>query len=273
MLPRKRLLSWRAFTLALASVFTLALAPVVCLTLALTWPAPRLEAAQQSQTAQVPVGPSDFPAAPWQEMVYEGMIGLPLAGGLGALLAFRLKRRGTPTRTPAVVQTQIILAIVGTLIMLVVGSSLARAFGIVGAASLIRYRSKIDDPKDAGVMLCCLAVGLASGVGLYGLAVFAAVFLVAALALIESFEPKRVTHFELRLTGIHGVADLRPHLEQVLKRSGIDHSLRTQSDDALSYDVKVPFEVETDRVTNAILKLDTTAGTAVEWDEKKAKTS
>ena len=57
--------------------------------------------------------------------------------------------------------------------MLVVGSSLARAFGIVGAASLIRYRSKIDDPKDAGVMLCGLAVGLASGVGLYGLAVFA----------------------------------------------------------------------------------------------------
>ena len=92
---------------------------------------------------------------------------------LGAALAFRPKRRGTPTRTPAVVQTQIILAVVGALIMLVVGSSLARAFGIVGAASLIRYRSKIDDPKDAGVMLCCLAVGLASGVGLYGLAVFA----------------------------------------------------------------------------------------------------
>jgi hypothetical protein len=37
--------------------------------------------------------------------------------------------------------------------MLVVGASLARAFGIVGAANLIRYRSKIDDPKDAVVML------------------------------------------------------------------------------------------------------------------------
>ena len=34
--------------------------------------------------------------------------------------------------------------------MLVVGSSLARAFGIVGAAGLVRYRAKIDDPKDAG---------------------------------------------------------------------------------------------------------------------------
>ena len=244
------------------------------LVLVMVWPAIRIEAAQQQgQTAPAPLVPSGSSDEAWQDMAYEGMVRLPLAGGLGALLAFRLKRRGTPTRTPAVVQTQIILAIVGALIMLVVGSSLARAFGIVGAASLIRYRSKIGDPKDAGVMLCCLAVGLASGVGLYGLAAFATVFLVAALALIESFEPKNLTHFELQLTGIHEAAKLRPRLEKLLTGFHIDHSLRTQSDDALSYDVKVPFEVETDRVTNAILKLDTTAGTAVVWDEKKGKKS
>jgi uncharacterized membrane protein YhiD involved in acid resistance len=152
----------------------------------------------------------------WLDMVVEGMIRLPLAAALGALLAFRPKRRGTPTRTPAVVQTQIILTVVGALIMLVVGSSLARAFGIVGAASLIRYRSKIDDPKDAGVMLCCLAVGLASGVGLYGLAMFASLFMVGALALIESFEPKNVTQFTLQVKGVADVADLRPRFEQAL---------------------------------------------------------
>ena len=113
---------------------------------------------------------------------------LPLAAVLGAALALRPQRRGTPPRDPAVVQTQIILAVVGAVIMLVVGASLARAFGIVGAANLIRYRSKIDDPKDAVVMLCALAVGLASGVGLYALAVFSTVFMVAALWVIESFE-------------------------------------------------------------------------------------
>ena len=96
---------------------------------------------------------------------------------LGTALALRPRRRGTPARQPAVVQTQIVLAIVGALIMLVVGASLARAFGIVGAANLIRYRSKIDDPKDAVVMLCALSVGLAAGVGLYGLALFGTLFL------------------------------------------------------------------------------------------------
>ena len=78
---------------------------------------------------------------------------------LGAALALRPRRKGTPPRMPAVVQTQIILAVVGALMMLVVGSSLARAFGIVGAANLIRYRAKIDDPKDAGVMLGRLPSG------------------------------------------------------------------------------------------------------------------
>ena len=63
--------------------------------------------------------------------------------------------------------------------MLVVGNSISRAFGIVGAAGLVRYRSTIDDPKEAVVMLCALGAGLASGVGLYALAPFATVFMTA----------------------------------------------------------------------------------------------
>src|SRR6266849_6390202 len=96
---------------------------------------------------------------------------------------------GTPSRKPAVIHTQIILAIVGAVVMLVVGSSLARAFGIVGAAGLVRYRAKIEDPKDAGVMLSTLAVGLAAGVGRWMLAAFSTVFVLLVLWIVESFEP------------------------------------------------------------------------------------
>lgn len=216
--------------------------------------------------------PLDVVRQPWLDMVREGLIRLPLAALLGTMLALRPKRRATPMRTPAVVQTQIILTVVGALIMLVVGSSLARAFGIVGAASLIRYRSKIDDPKDAVVMLCCLAVGLASGVGLYGLSVVAALFLVAALAVVESFEPNDVSHFTLQATG-DGVAELRPRFERVLRRFRVEHSLRSQSSQELSYDVKVPFELDTESVTNAVLNLGPAGKIAVVWEEKKAKKS
>jgi uncharacterized membrane protein YhiD involved in acid resistance len=199
------------------------------------------------------------------------MLRLPLAALLGAALALRPRRRGTPPRQPAVVQTQIILAVVGAVIMLVVGASLARAFGIVGAANLIRYRSKIDDPKDAVVMLAALAVGLASGVGLYALTVFSTAFLVAALWVIESFEPRSLKRFDLKVKAGDDTDALRPKIEGILSRYKLEYELRTSSDEEVCYDVQVPLEVQTDDVTNAILKLDPKGHAAVDWSEKKAK--
>jgi uncharacterized membrane protein YhiD involved in acid resistance len=200
--------------------------------------------------------------------VQVALIRLPLAALLGAVLALRPRRRGTPPRTPAVLQTQIILSIVGAVIMLVVGASLARAFGIVGAANLIRYRSKIDDPKDAVVMLCTLSVGLASGVGLYALALVSTGFIVCALWVIESFEP-RTRHFDLKFKAGDDSDALRPKLEAILRRHHLPFELRTSSDEEVCYDVQVPFEVQTDQISDAILQLDKDGHAAVDWSEKK----
>jgi uncharacterized membrane protein YhiD involved in acid resistance len=199
------------------------------------------------------------------------LIRLPLAAALGALLAMRPRRRGTPPRTPAVIQTQIVLAIVGAVIMLVVGASLARAFGIVGAANLIRYRSKIDDPKDAVVMLCTLAVGLASGVGLYALAVVSTGFMGAALWVIESFEPHTRKRFDLTVKLGKDTDERRKSIEAVLQRFRLEYELRTSADEEVCYEVGVPLELHTDRISNAILRLDPDGHGSVEWAEKKAK--
>lgn len=199
------------------------------------------------------------------------VVRLPLAAALGAALALRPRRRGTPIRQPAVVQTQIVLAIVGALIMLVVGASLARAFGIVGAANLIRYRSKIDDPKDAVVMLSALSVGLASGVGLFVLAFFATAFLVLALWVIEGFEP-HTRVFELSVKLGEGTAELRPKIEAVLRRFKAEYELRQSGEDEVSYLVTAPLELHTDRVSNALTSLADDGKGEVKWSEKtKAK--
>ena len=198
------------------------------------------------------------------------LIRLPLATLLGAALALRPRRRGTPPRTPAVLQTQIILSIVGAVVMLVVGASLARAFGIVGAANLIRYRSKIDDPKDAVVMLCTLSVGLASGVGLYVLASISTGFIVCALWVIESFE-LQARHFELKIKAGNDTDSLKPKIEAILHRYQLPFELRTSSDEEVCYDVQVPYEVQTDRISDTILRLDREGHAAVEWSEKKNK--
>jgi len=202
-----------------------------------------------------------------QEELLASALRLPLAALLGAVLALRPRRRGTPERQPAVVQTQIVLAIVGALIMLIVGASLARAFGIVGAANLIRYRSKIDDPKDAVVMLCALAAGLASGVGLYGLAVVGTLFIVFCLWIIEGFEPQTRV-FELTVKMGDKTQELRPKIEEVLRRYKARYELRTAAEDSVSYLVTAPRALRTDRVSNTMMELVPEGKGAVEWSEK-----
>ena len=212
----------------------------------------------------------DHPLHPLHE-IDDAMVRLPLAAVLGAALALRPRRKGTPPRTPPVVQTQIILSVVGAVIMLVIGASLARAFGIVGAANLIRYRSKIDDPKDAVVMLCALAVGLATGVGLYALSAFSTVFLMVLLGIIESFEPKTGKAFDLTIKLGDDTDERRARIEAILDRHKLQYELRTSSDEEVCYDVNVPLDIQTDPVTNALLKLDPKGHASVDWTEKKKK--
>ncbi len=203
----------------------------------------------------------------FQEELLASALRLPLAALLGTMLALRPRRGGTPERQPAVVQTQIILAVVGALIMLVVGASLARAFGVAGAANLIRYRSKIDDPKDAVVMLCALSAGLASGVGLYGLAVIGTVFIVFCLWVIEGFEPQ-TRLFELTVKIGEKTTDLRPKIEEILRRHKVRYELRTTSEENVVYMVTTPKSLRTDRISNLIMELEPGGKGAVEWDEK-----
>jgi uncharacterized membrane protein YhiD involved in acid resistance len=223
------------------------------------------EPRQQTQTD------SEHPLHPLHQ-IDDAMLRLPLAAALGTALALRPKRRGTPPRTPAVVQTQIVLAVVGAVVMLVVGASLARAFGIVGAANLVRYRSKIDDPKDAAVMLCALSVGLAAGVGLYALTIFSTAFMVAALWVIESFEPQSQKTFLLKVKAAdNNTDDHRADVERILQSFNLPFELRSASDEEVCYHVDVPFHIQTDDVSDRILKLDPEGHLAVEWEDKKNK--
>jgi hypothetical protein len=205
------------------------------------------------------------------DMMTHALLTLPMAALFAAALAFRPRRRGTPPRSAPVIQTQILLAIVSAVIMLIVGSSLARAFGTVGVASLIRYRTNIDDPKDAVVMLATLSIGLASGVELYGLAAFATVFMLGVLWVVESLEPERRTTFDLKVSA-SDPATIRESVEATLRRYDIKYELRATSPKELTYETTVPFSTRTGRITNAILKLQRGEGDVeVSWEEKPKK--
>ena len=65
----------------------------------------------------------------------------------------------------------IVLSMITSIIIIVIGNNLARAFGLVGAMSIIRFRTAVKDPMDIVFIFFSLAVGLAAGVGLAQIAI------------------------------------------------------------------------------------------------------
>ncbi len=220
-------------------------------------------------TQETPESTTATPVLPMQE-IKDALVRLPLAAVLGTALALRPRRRGQQRRSVLVVQTQIMLAVVGAVIMLVVGNSLSRAFGIVGAAGLVRYRSTIDDPKEAVVMLCALGAGLASGVGLYVLAPFATFFMASVLWVVEYFEPTARKAFELSVK-TKDAPDFRPKLEGVLFGFALEFELLSESDDEIGYSVSAPIDVRTRDISDTLRLLSGDEEIAIEWDEKRPR--
>lgn len=211
--------------------------------------------------------PELAPGADEQVSLVEAMIRLPLAAALGSALAMRTRRAGTPARKPEVVHTQVLLSVIGALVMIVVGASLARAFGVVGIAGLIRYRAKVDDAKDAGVMLAGLGVGLACGVGLLYLAAASTGFLLALLWVLESKEAEHVAPFTLRIKTAQPAA-LRRRVESLLRRHKLAYELRSWEQDELVYVVQLPISRRTDDLSTALVELAGKDPIGVEWGEK-----
>ena len=150
-----------------------------------------------------------------------------LAAFLAMLLAFRWRRGVSITRrNPYVAQTQILLAVVAAAMMMIVGDSAARAFGIFAAASLVRFRTNIRDPKETTVLLLCLAVGLACGVGRLDMAVILTIFVLLALFVLEAFEAAQVFRsMELTIETRH-LDETRQVLKKFFERHGCSYELR-----------------------------------------------
>jgi hypothetical protein len=77
--------------------------------------------------------------------------------------------------------------------------------------------------------------------------------------------------FELHVKAKGDAQALRPEIEATLGRRQLEYELRTASPEELSYEVKIPFGQDMDRLTNGILRLKPEGELAVDWEEKKVK--
>ncbi len=117
------------------------------------------------------------------------------AFGLGAFVAYRPWRRLIGHRGPRVAnetaQTQSIIAVAAALLVVVIGDSLARAFGLVGLGTFIRFRAGVKDPRDVAVILVMIGIGMACGLGLVGTGAVGTFFVSTVLLLFDRFSPPR----------------------------------------------------------------------------------
>ena len=90
--------------------------------------------------------------------------------------------------TQSFVQTLVLMGMVVSIIMLVVGSNIARAFSLVGALSIIRFRNAIKETRDVGFVFFAMAIGMATGTRFYGLAIIATVVISGVVFLMTRFD-------------------------------------------------------------------------------------
>lgn len=107
-----------------------------------------------------------------------------LSAGIGWV--YRFTHRNV-SYSQSYVQTLVILGMLIALIMLVVGSNIARAFALVGALSVVRFRNAIKETRDVGFIFLVMGVGMAVGTRFYTLGVVSAVAISLIIVVMYRF--------------------------------------------------------------------------------------
>lgn len=100
--------------------------------------------------------------------------------------------------------TLLLISVITTMVMMIIQSNLALSLGMVGALSIIRFRTAVKDTKDSAFIFWAIAVGIACGAGVYTIAVLGSII----IALILFFISKGVMDDTLYLVIVHGNSDL-----------------------------------------------------------------
>jgi uncharacterized membrane protein YhiD involved in acid resistance len=134
-------------------------------------------------------------------------INLTLTFALSFLIALVYKKthRGL-SYSQSFVFTLILMSIIVTVVMMVIGNSLARAFGLLGAFSIIRFRTAVKDTKDISYIFFALGMGMAVGTNNYSIAVVSTIIILLIILLLSkiNFGSMRKHEYLLSFTVVHG---------------------------------------------------------------------
>jgi hypothetical protein len=195
----------------------------------------------------------------YQEMVINVVLAAIL--GFGLATVYRYTHKGL-SYSQSFTQTIFFVSIIVAIVMMVIGSSLAKAFALVGALSIIRFRTVVKDTRDIAFVFLALAVGMAAGTSNYFLALVSTVF-VSALAIITyklNFGALYKSEFILRFTFDQN-SDSAAYLEiiqEFSKRSNMLH-IEPSGDRRtlrLTYDIALKEDTTAEKMTAALGKIE-----------------
>lgn len=117
---------------------------------------------------------------------------LVLAAVIGIFVtAIHKSTRGDKPMTRSLEQAHVLLCVAGALMMILIGNSLPRAFGLAGAASIIRFRTPVEDPRDTTTLFLLIGLGMATGMGAFAVAALGTTFLCVFLLVLDRIAKER----------------------------------------------------------------------------------
>lgn len=138
--------------------------------------------------------------------------------GMLIAMVYRFVYRG-PSYSVTFVNSLVLLCMITAVVILVIGNNLARAFGLVGAMSIIRFRTAVRDVQDIIFIFFALTIGMAAGVGLPMIAIIATLLISSVIILLTSTnfaQPTRRQHLlHIRYETDEKVSDL---LQKILRQ-------------------------------------------------------
>jgi anti-anti-sigma factor len=165
-------------------------------------------------------GGVQFPAdaagamATWHSPLYE-LAKLGVAAVIGMLVTVTQRfYRGDRAPNPTLEQAQVLLCVAGALMMIIIGSSIARAFGIAGAAAIIRFRTPVEDARDITVLFILMGLGMAAGLGGFAVAGLGTLFLCAMFPVLSVFASEKPRQMLVEIVA-HGREFPMHHVQKV----------------------------------------------------------
>lgn len=177
--------------------------------------------------------------------------------GVAISLVYKRTHKGL-SYSQSFMLTIVFVTVIVSMVMMVIGNSLARAFALVGALSIIRFRTVVKDTKDTAFIFLALAAGMAAGTASYFLAfVGTGIFSLLAFGLhFTNFGSLYKSEFILRFRTQIGLQDnYGKVIEQYVKSSNLLHSEPSadgHQTNLLTFDIVMKKDADLDRFVQKI---------------------